>query len=171
MKLEFEITEPEYREATTAASNTRSDSYRPLRVAGVIGAAAGFALLFEADRTDWLAPALLVLLGLFLPIYPSLRYRRAVDDGWQTYSTLGPVVWEFSPEGVHFKSALINTYYSWYAFKSFSETPKVFLLYRGGTPAVISKRAFADARQEAEFRSLVKTMLTRPEAAFPVKPL
>lgn len=172
MRLEFEITEDEYRDACSATRSSRPDWYKPLRIAGVIGAGVGFALLFASDPHHWLAPTFLVLLGLFLPIYPLLGRRNVIDEGWKAYSTLGPVIWEFSVEGVHFESALSTAQYSWYAFKSFSETTRVFLLYRSPhMPHVISKRAFADAGQESEFRALLQTMLTRTEGAFPVKKL
>lgn len=172
IKLEFEVNESEYREGSRANTKKSGDWYRPITLAGTIQAAVGFALLFAADRSSWLAPALLIVCGLFVTTYPWLRYKPAVAAGWKAYTQqAGPVVWEFSRECVHYETALNCTRYSWYAFDRLSETGRLFLLYRHNSPMLIPKRAFADAAQQDEFRQLAAEMLHRPAPAFPVQPL
>lgn len=172
IRLEFEISESEYREASRAGSKKSRDWYRPLTAAGTIQAAAGFALLIGADRHSWLAPVLLIAGGLFVATYPWLRYKPAVAAGWKTYAQrAGPVVWEFSRECIRYETALSTIRYSWYAFDRLAETGRLFLLYSQDNPMLIPKRAFADAAQQAEFRNLAAELLHRPAPAFPVQPV
>lgn len=172
IRLEFEVNESEYREASRAGSRKSGNWYRPVTVAGTVQAAVGFALLISADRSSWLAPVLLIVCGLFVSTYPWLRYKPAVAAGWKAYAQrAGPVVWELSRECIRYETDLTDTRYSWYAFGRFTETSRLFLLYRQDNPMLIPKRAFADAAQQAEFRQLADQMLHRPAPAFPVKPI
>jgi hypothetical protein len=98
MRLVFEITESEYHEAARALARSGPDWYRPLRIVGYVGAGAGFALLFGATPDQWLAPVLLLLVGLFMPIYPWIRQRSTLSDGWNNFSDAGPLTIEISGE-------------------------------------------------------------------------
>lgn len=171
MKLLFEIAENEYHEAARAAARSGPDWYRPVRIVGYVSAAAGFALLFGAPPDQWLAPVLLVLVGLFLPIYPWLRQRSAVRDGWKNFSDPGPLTIDFSGECILSENQWGSARLTWYAFDGFTETPGLFLIHRRHSrqPLIVSKRALADPAQMAELRTLLETMLVRPAPAFPMK--
>ncbi|HZK80765.1 MAG TPA: hypothetical protein VFC46_06845 [Humisphaera sp.] len=106
MKIEFQITESEYGEAVRAMNRSLRDWYRPLRIGGIIASGVGMAFLFGADRSNWIAPALLALFGLFVPIYPVLVVSRSTNDGWLRYSVNGIVTWEFDDDGITFRSEL-----------------------------------------------------------------
>ena len=171
MKFTFEITEAEYREATAFAARGQPDAYAPLRRAGAAaGGLGGAALLIDRRPYGWVAPALLAAFGLFVMIYPLLRRPgTADDDGWAEYAVAGPQTWEVTEQVVAHETAFGTSRYGWHAFTRIAETPSLFLLYYGGTPMPVPKRAFPDPDQLAAFRSLAQAMLVRPAArGFPV---
>ena len=85
MKIEFQITESEYREAVKAMNRGLQDWYRPLRIGGIIASSVGMALLFGADGSNWIAPRFWWYFGLFVPIYPWFVVNQSTNDGWLCY--------------------------------------------------------------------------------------
>ena len=170
MTFTFEITEAEYREAAVVMARGQPDGYAPLRrAAALAGGFGGAALLIDRRPYAWVAPALLVAFGLFVMIYPLLRRPEAADDGWAEYAAAGPQTWEVTEQSVMFETAFGVSRYGWHAFTRVAETPNLFLLYHGGTPMLVPKRAFPDPDQLAAFRLLLQATLVRPAArGFPV---
>lgn len=170
MTITFEITEAEYREAMAVAARAQPDAYAPLRRAGLLAAGlGGAALLVDRRPYAWVAPAVLVALGLFVAVYPLLRRPDAAADGWAAYAATGPQAWDVTEQAVAHASAYGAGRCGWHAFARFAETPTLFLLYQGDAPLIVPKRAFPDADQLAAFRSLLRAKLSRPAVhGFPV---
>lgn len=169
MRIEFELEEVEYREASRAMARAGKDWFRPMRVAGYIGAAAGFALLFGSDIHNCVAPVLLILLGLFIPIYPAWGAWRKLDKGWQKFVLIGTLAAEFSDEALLYESIYSTTRYSWYAFDRFIETSRLFLIFRGEQPLIIPKRPLLEQQGVAAVRKMLERIASRPGPAFAVK--
>jgi hypothetical protein len=169
MRIEFALQELEYYEASRAMGRTTKDGYRPLRIAGCIGAGAGFALLLASGRNNWLAPIVLIVLGLFVPIYPVFYSWRKLDAGWERFAAAGMLVVEFTDQSLLYETVHTSTRCSWYAFDRFMETSHLFLIFRGEQPVIIPKRALLEQQGVALFRSILEEFVSRRQPAFAIK--
>jgi hypothetical protein len=169
IRVEFEMTEAEYREAAAAADQQWQRWYRPLWTAGCVSAACGGAVLAATDGRHWLAPAALIVQGAFVMCYPWFRRGRAVAEGWREAAGVGPMTWAFDDDGVRWTSTLGDCRLGWHAFTGFRETRRLFVLRQVGSGDVhLPKRAAGDREGQAELRRLFQEKLDRPEPAFPV---
>jgi hypothetical protein len=91
MTLEFEISQAEYAEALRAMPKPSGDWYRSLRIAGITCAGFGMAMFLGCDGFNRVAPAILILLGLAIPIRPLFIVAAAKDEAWQQYSVSVPL--------------------------------------------------------------------------------
>jgi hypothetical protein len=169
MRIEFALQEMEYHEASRAMGSATKDWFRPLRIAGCIGAGAGFALLLGTEPSNWIAPIVLILLGLFIPIYPAFYSWRKLDAGWERFAEAGILVVEFSHESLLYETVHTSTRCSWYAFDRFMETSRLFLIFRQGQPVIVPKRALLEQQGVALLRSILEEYLSRRQPAFAVK--
>jgi hypothetical protein len=111
----------------------------------------------------------LILLGLFIPIYPVWLGWRKLNDGWKNFSRAGTLVIEFSDDAIVYETIYSSTRYSWYAFDRFLETPQLFLIFRSGQPVIIPKRAIREQQDVGALRAMLKNCASRPAPAFAVK--
>jgi hypothetical protein len=168
IRIDFEMTEAEYREVLAMANPDWRNWYRPLTVAGWIAAGFGGAILLITGFRQWLTPALLIGIGLFVMCYPWLVFNHRSSTAWRD-ADVGQVVWEFCLDRIRCTSADSEVILNWGAFRRFSETKRMFVLYRGGGSATgIPKRAVGGLEQMRALRALLHEKLDRPSLGFPV---
>lgn len=171
MTLSFEITEQEYREAMTVIRRQKGGNwYKPLTYAGIIGGGIGGAFSLGGGMHMLFLMSPLLLLSLFILVYPWLNVHNAFDEGWKAYqSWAGTVTWEFTDEAAVFQCDGVLIRYEWRAFMRFAETRHLFLLYRAKDhPLLISKRARPDASGLEALRTFLQRKVPGRALGFPV---
>jgi len=129
------------------------------RIVGTIALVAGLMVYSQSGWRWWLA--ILFAIGIaewtdFLHAH-TLRawFSFARDPKFSEDYTLG-----FAPEGLHFKTATIDSIIAWSHFDRAIEDSELFLLMTGRSMySVIPRRAFAGENEVDRFRELIQQMI------------
>ena len=102
--------------------------------------------------------ALLFLLWLgIITVLPYTAARKQLKTG---VSLREPIIYPFSPQGIHYKSAFSSGETSWKAFWRICETKSLFCLYSSASSAlVLLKRFFKDEAEQSDWRRLVEQQI------------
>jgi hypothetical protein len=94
--------------------------------------------------------ALFFLAFIFVsPYYTSKKVLRAP-------ALVGPRTVDVSSDGLHFRSALVDSKLAWPLFTRWTEASRIFVLYQQSKVVVpVPKRAMT-AEQQSEFRALLQ---------------
>jgi hypothetical protein len=174
LKFTYEIIQQEYAEACRVQAQVRGDSGRVMRWVALGVTALGTLLLAETSGAGhWIAPLLLVGLGLFTLIYPTWSAYSAADRNWREASAKGLAqTLEADDGGIHVDGATLTVHYQWTAFDHFLETRSLFLIYQTRTSIalMVPRRALNDAGLLAAFRQLLERCIPPRTGGFPVIP-
>ncbi|MDB5322980.1 MAG: hypothetical protein JWN40_4611 [Phycisphaerales bacterium] len=178
IRIEFEPSREDWKEATWLYQRKREKRHSPLQWLMFVGYAAtalGFLLLVKRpDGGGWVAPAALMVVGLFIPLRLNAIRHSQRDDAWSAHERLTqPAVWEFDDTALHTTTSQWQATLKWSAFNRWVEGPTVILLFSSATDfRVFPKRAFASAEQIAEFRRLLNSkIIPASTGGFPVTQL
>jgi uncharacterized membrane protein YhdT len=159
VNLSFRYLESDYVRALRA--HHRSRLRLPLDIVAVVVLAALGAYEMRSTGMHWLGVTCLTISVLFVllliaafTIIPSLVFRtepKFRDD----YSLT------FSPEGIHFRTAHIDSHLQWSIYSSALVDAYSYVLYWGSRQfTVVPKRVFQSAEQKQEFEQLLAQNIT-----------
>jgi hypothetical protein len=128
----------------------------PLDVAVVVIGIGGGAYLWRSPSQHWFGVGCVVLSSLFalmliaaftvIPLFIFRREPKFRDE----YSLT------FSPEGIHFRTATIDSQLQWSLYTRALVDSHSYVLYYGSTQfTVIPKRVFSNAAQQQDFERLL----------------
>jgi len=175
MQLEFELSKEDYREAMRLHRRKNPDESDPPQLLNYVGfatTALGFLLLtVRPDGGGRVAPIVLIVLGLFIPLRQKSVMFAQIRRSWdEVERLLQPMIWSFG-ETVHISSALCEITYQWGYFVRSVEGTTVFLIYQTARQyLVIPKRAFESEVQLVKFRQLLAEKIVTPAVGFQVIP-
>jgi len=174
IRLEFELSREDWKEAVWLYYRKREPQNDPLKLLMYVGYAAtalGFLLLVKRpDGGGWLAPVVLVVVGLLIPLrLTAVKFSQQNDLWYESERLIQPTVWEFDDD-IRIASIHTQVIYQWGAFNRWVEGPTVILLYRTADQFhAIPKRAFTDPEQAAQLRRMLDERLAAPVRGFPVR--
>jgi predicted RND superfamily exporter protein len=154
IRLKFRYSEREYVQALRASARTRLRL--PLDIAMIaVCAIVGF-LSLRSDDSQWFgifsiaaAAALSVMILISLFVIPTIVFRS--DPKFKDEYEL-----DFSSDGIHFKTAHIDSEIQWSFYQKALIIPSAYVLYNGKrNVSVIPKRVFESPEKLALFDSLV----------------
>lgn len=170
MRFEYALTREDYDQAGSFEGSKRGNQL-PLRAA-YTACAAGFLLLMKQDEVAvWIAPALLIGLGLFLIVQPTLSAHRRADRHWAECERIRRTVFvDATLDSLSLRSEFFETRFKWEMFDHAAETSGLFLIYQTPTDllVVIPKRSVPTGEDLDELRTLLKLKTPKPVRGFPV---
>jgi hypothetical protein len=131
------------------------------RIAGSIAILTGLLILLLSGWQWWLA----ILLPLAIVEWSDFLHGHTLQ-AW-IFFVRNPKFREryslaFHPEGIHFKTATINSTVAWTHYESVIEDSVIFLLRYGKSMySVIPKRAFATEDDLCRFREMIRSRIQR----------
>jgi hypothetical protein len=176
MRLDFERTRADFESA--AATHWRRLERQPnpyKKLIWLCYVVAGVGLILVADegarKMTWLAPSLLIVVGIGFPAWMAWAGHSVREKQWREADhVLGPVVYDFSEEQIAAKGQLSESVMRWELFRNWAEGGGAFLLYQTpNTYVVIPKRVFKSDTDMAEFRGILRRKLAEPVRGFPVQ--
>jgi hypothetical protein len=184
VRVDFQLTEEEYRDAVEHLRRRQPDWYKPLLRAAFVGGVIACSLLLfgitgEGGRGVVAGAVPLGLMSLFVAAFPWFRPDTSVADGWAAYRAAGAFTCEFDPASAVVAIDDSTAEYRWRAFVRVSETPTCLLLHRrGGQVLIVPLRAFASPAELAAVRGMAAEFGRLPAGGglpartggFPVEP-
>jgi len=130
------------------------------RIAGTIGAIAGVTLFVVNGWRWWLA----ILIPVAIAEWSDVLHGHALQ-AWVGFKRNPKFRTEyalkFRPEGIHFKTATIDSNLEWSHYDGVVEDSRLFLLRYGKSMyTVIPKTAFVNVGEMDRFRELARTKIT-----------
>ena len=137
----------------------RKETWSYYRVLGALAAAALVNLVLRALDVDSIYPWLFdlyVVLLTGLAVYAHRKSQREHAEKTAARNRERSTM-RFDPEGVTYRDELTGTRHRWARFSRVVDLPKAYFLETNpGTGYVLPKRGFADAGDEAMFRSMAQ---------------
>jgi hypothetical protein len=158
--INFQLEWSEYHAAAELLRHTRY-LLAPERAIGGLVLIGSVAWFFIGDLD--LRSAFTFTAGLAVIFGAPLFRRLARQQHWRTEPFYqAPTTFTFSEGGIHFVMGRVESSLDWKYYQRFLETPDAFIfVYAKKAISLFPKRAFADERQLAEFRDLVRQKLER----------
>jgi hypothetical protein len=161
IKIEFELTEPEYLAATRLYFIQARHVLMRLMIVSVLGLIGAALISLVADFFMWVTIAFVALVEAFvfytLLVQTPRRYFR--KDG----KLHGRHEMTFSDAGIFLKTAKLESKLSWDLYTKVLESRDLYGLVYGKETRMMStipKRAFKDRNQENQFRQLIARHIT-----------
>ena len=156
IKLRFKYTEEEYASATRLYMLRSSDLLFRIIASSLLLAGGVFLILLlnldEQTSIFFILVGVIWLLFLFLIFFAVPRQRFRSDPKFRDEYFL-----QFSEDGIHFKTAQIDSLIQWSFYSKVLEDDRFYLMVYGKNMiSIIPKRAFASAAEEEAFNNLLR---------------
>ena len=176
MEVNYQVTREDYEEVCRV-QGARFASPKLIWIGCGLTAVAFVLLVKQADLAPWLAPGILLLVGLGVLVVPIWSAYAAVERGWRTASTgraARPVTVTIEEEGISKASALWSAQIQWPAYGHFRETRGLLLLFYDDDgldlAEMLPKRTFRSDAEIAAVTELIRAKVGRVRKAFEVVP-
>jgi hypothetical protein len=158
VSLAFKYTPAEHASAVRLYYARKYGTARSVAVAIVLMGLGAFLGIAGQGHIWWIIAGggalLLCLIATATIIRPAIDFRR--EPGLH-----GEYRFEFSEDGIGFRTAHIDSKLEWNVYREVVENRQLFLLFHGRRAfSIIPKRAFASPEEESAFRDLLIRKIT-----------
>lgn len=120
-------------------------------------------LAFVTGNSEW-GRSMLPLAGMAI-LWPSLMLLSPYYTGGkalrQTPGLAGPRTMDISAEGLHVRSATVDSKLAWSLYSRWTETKKAFVLYQGPNIVVPLPKRVMSAEQQETLRGLLNQFVKK----------